>query len=240
MSLQSIAARARIEGIRALQQTVDRLRRPIRPPSSADLYLVRGSSPHRADASVWWSLDNPEASDADRLDAADCRDADPLDAEEASAHAPADDRNITKSLEHIAATIDRLSAQLDAYHRERAEHLDAIEFLLKEVVLGGAASAPRSVVFGGVLDSDAIEAPAADITILADHLPLEVDTAVEVRSRFHDRWIYGFAIAEAIEMGAGPCRYRLTRRSDGIPLPILFDACDVRAAAPAFERNPVD
>ena len=35
-------------------------------------------------------------------------------------------------------------------------------------------------------------------------------------------------------------RAPLTRRSDGIPLPILFDACDVRAAAPAFERNPVD
>jgi hypothetical protein len=227
-------------GIRQLQQPVDRLRRPIRPPSGGDLYLVRASTPHRADASVWWSLDNPEAPDADCLDAADCRDSDCLDDEQASAHAPADDGNITKSLDRIAATIDRVSAQLDAYHRERAEHLDAIEFLLKEVVLGGAASAPRTVVFGGVSDPDAIEARTPDITILADHLPLEVDTAVEVRSRFHDRWIYGFAIAEAIETGAGACRYRLTRRSDGIPLPILFDACDVRAAAPAFERNPVD
>jgi len=239
MSLQSIAARARIEGIRALQQTVDRLRHPVRPPSGGDLYLVRASTSHGTHDSVWWSLDQPESPNADRPDT-DCPDTDCPDAEGAPAHAPADDGDLTKSLAGIAATIDRLSAQLDAYHRERAEHLDAIEFLLKEVVLGGAASAPNRVVLGGVIDSDAIEAPSPDITILADHLPLEVDTPVEVRSRFHDRWIYGFAIAEAIETGAGPCRYRLTRRSDGIPLPILFDACDVRAAAPAFERNPVD
>ena len=100
----------------------------------------------------------------------------------------------------------------------------------------------------GPLGGDARDAPTEGaapeeldqvVSMLGD-MDIEVDTPVEVRSRFHDRWIYGFAIAEAIETGAGPCRYRLTRRSDGIPLPILFDACDVRAAAPAFERNPVD
>ena len=53
MSLQSIAVRARIEGMRALQQTVDRLRGPIRRPSGGDLYLVRASTAHRADESVW-------------------------------------------------------------------------------------------------------------------------------------------------------------------------------------------
>src|SRR5438045_5804172 len=134
MSLQSLAARARIEGIRALQQTVDRLRRPIRPPSGADLYLVRTSTPHGANDSVWWSLDDPELPDANGLDAdgldadgldangldangldANGLDANGLDAEEASAHAPADDGNITKSLDRVAATVDRLSAQLDAY-----------------------------------------------------------------------------------------------------------------------------
>jgi hypothetical protein len=225
MSLQNIAVRARIEGMRALQQTVDRLRGPIRRPSGGDLYLVRASTAHRADESVWWSRDEPDP---------------PATGDEATpGPARADDGNVTASLDRIAATIDRLAAQLAAYHEERAVHLDAIEFLLKEVVLGGAPSAPRSIVFGGVVDPDAIERPSPDITIITDHLPLEIDTPVEVRSRFHDRWIYGFAIAEAVDNGTGPCRYRLTRRSDGIPLPILFDACDVRAAT-ALERNPVD
>jgi hypothetical protein len=189
---------------------------------------VRASAEPGAEASVWLSLDDPDAFDDVPVPASD------------DAPAPTDDRNVTKALDRIAATIDRLAAQLAAYHEERAEHLDAIEFLLKEVVLGGAASAPRSVVLGGVVDPDAIEAPTPDITIIAERHRLEVDTAVEVRSRFHDRWIYGFAIAEAIETGAGQCRYRLTRRSDGIPLPILFDACDVRAATTAFDRNIVD
>jgi hypothetical protein len=57
-----------------------------------------------------------------------------------------------------------------------------------------------------------------------------------VRSRFHDRWIGGFTIAETVNT-PGRRRYRLTRRSDGIPLPILFDACDVRAAEDAFSRQ---
>lgn len=233
MSLQSIAVRARIEGMRALQQTVDRLRGPLRRPPGGDLYLVRASTAHRADESVWWSRDDPGTRrDVERPSA---------DGTAAAATAPNGDGNITKSLDRIAANIDRLAAQLAEYNAERAEHLNAIEFLLREVVLGGAASAPRSVVYGGVVDPDAIEPPTPDITIIAEHhLPLDVDTPVEVRSRFHDRWIYGFAIAEAIESGTGPCRYRLTRRSDGIPLPILFDACDVRAGTTAFERHPVD
>jgi len=223
MSLQSIAARARVEGMRALQQTVERLRGPIRRSSGGDLYLVHASTAHRAEESVWWSRDDPDAAPDE---------ATPVPAR-------ADDGNLKESLDRIAATIDRLAAQLAAYHEERAVHLDAIEFLLKEVVLGGAPTAPRSVVFGGVVDRDAIEPVGPDITIITEHLPLEIDTPVEVRSRFHDRWIYGFAIAEAVDNGAGPCRYRLTRRSDGIPLPILFDACDVRAAT-ALERTPVD
>jgi len=225
MSLQSIAARARIEGIRALQQTVDRVLR--RPSGGGDLYLVRASTAHRRDESVWWSLNDPDAARRPAASRAD-----------APASALTNATEITEALDRIAATIDEMAAQLAAYHEERAAHLDAIEFLLKEVVLGGTASAPRPVVLGGVVEPDAMPPLTPDITIIADHVPLEVDTPVEVRSRFHDRWIYGFAIAEAIESGAGPCRYRLTRRSDGIPLPILFDACDVRAAPLPSSATP--
>ena len=87
-------------------------------------------------------------------------------------------------------------------------------------------------MLGGVVDPDDARRDDDGISILPDGFPLEVDIAVEVRSRFHDRWIAGFSIAEAVD-DPGRCRYRLTRRSDGIPLPILFEACDVRAVSTA-------
>ena len=87
------------------------------------------------------------------------------------------------------------------------------------------------------IDARVIDAWADDeISIVTDGSLLDADTAVEVRSRFHDRWISGFSIAEAVDT-PGRCRYRLTRLSDGIPLPILFEACDVRAASNAHGRN---
>jgi len=50
-----------------------------------------------------------------------------------------------------------------------------------------------------------------------------------VRSRFHDHWVHGFAVTEYIP---GPTRrgYRLRRHTDTEPLPLLFDAPDVRRA----------
>jgi hypothetical protein len=144
----------------------------------------------------------------------------------------------TKALNRIADTIERMSVQLDAYQQERAEHFDAIEFLLRETIIGTALpSAARPSVRGGVVDPEAIEHIRADID-LSGECPLEIETAVEVRSRFHDRWICGFTISEVIG-GPDRFRYRLTRRSDGIPLPILFESCDVRAtdARPAWPRT---
>jgi len=95
-------------------------------------------------------------------------------------------------------------------------------------------TAAPSVVLGGVVGPDALDGD--DIEILPDAGPLVVGAYVEVRSRFHDRWISGFSLAEIVDEPTRT-RFRLTRRSDGIPLPILFDACDVRAAtAPEPER----
>jgi hypothetical protein len=139
---------------------------------------------------------------------------------------------LASSLDRIADSIDRIAAQLDAYHVERAQHLDAIEFLLREMVIGTVQpTGASSVVLGGVVGP--VDAPGDDdISIIPDGTPLAVHCIVEVRSRFHDRWISGFTIAETVDE-PGRLRYRLTRRSDGIPLPILFDACDVRAASSA-------
>ena len=54
-----------------------------------------------------------------------------------------------------------------------------------------------------------------------------VGMLVEVRSRFHDRWIRGFEIREIIDVG-DIRRFRLTRISDHMALPVLFDSIDIR------------
>jgi hypothetical protein len=214
MSLRDLPDRARSEGIRAIQGFVDGVRDLIASNSGSDLYVVRGVSERRSDDPVWLSRTDP-------------------DAEETPAVV---DRDVARSLERLAETVDGLAAQLDAHHTERAEQLDAIEYLLREVVLGGASN--RAVVWGGVIEPNGALAVEREISLVPDGLLLEIDTAVEVRSRFHDHWICGFAVAEVIDGGPGASRYRLTRRSDGIPLPLLFDACDVRAAASVAERQP--
>jgi hypothetical protein len=224
MSWQRISERARREGMRTLQSTFARLRSPF-GRSAGDLYLVQTSHAHHDDEAGWWSQTAPGAEDEEP-------------SRDASTASPSTLDDVVRAVDHVSETIDQLAAQLAAQHDERGERLEAIEFLVREVLLGGAPGS-RAVVLGGVVESAAIEPGDADITIIAESGRLEVDTPVEVRSRFHDRWICGFAIAESVETSAGPYRYRLTRRSDGIPLPILFEACDVRSAA-TFERQAVD
>ncbi len=51
--------------------------------------------------------------------------------------------------------------------------------------------------------------------------------AVEVRGRFGDRWVDGFEICEVTTTADGQ-RYRLRRRRDGVVLPELFDATNIR------------
>lgn len=50
---------------------------------------------------------------------------------------------------------------------------------------------------------------------------------VEVRCRFDGTWVSGFQVAESTKVG-GEERYRLTRLSDGVVLPELFDGGDLR------------
>src|SRR5450432_955862 len=64
----------------------------------------------------------------------------------------------TKALNRIADTMERVSAQLDSYQQDHAEQFDAIEFLLREMVIGGSLPAvARSSVRGGVIDPDAVD-----------------------------------------------------------------------------------
>lgn len=207
--MRRLSDRARLEGMLALRKAFDNVRRGSSAALAARDELIRTSRPDRHGESSAWLSPSP-----------------PLQ----------HDTEILQGLARIADSIERVATQLDSYHRERAEHLDAIEFLLREMVIGTVpTSANRPVVLGGVVDS--IEQRDRDISLIdTGSDALEVDAAVEVRSRFHDRWIGGFTIAEAVNT-PGRSRYRLTRRSDGIPLPILFDACDVRAAEDAFSRH---
>jgi hypothetical protein len=51
---------------------------------------------------------------------------------------------------------------------------------------------------------------------------LSVGAAVEVRSRFDQRWTHGFSIAEVGRSEAGDETYLLRRLSDGSVLPAWF------------------
>jgi hypothetical protein len=216
--IRRLSERARLEGMLALRTAVDKVRR-------------RGSEPV-AEPTWWQPVDAApaDAAPADEIAALLAVDA------ESSSSPPLPAITLGAALERIAESIDGLAAQLDAYHVERVQHLDAIEFLLRELVIGSMQpTAAPPVVLGGVVEPKALDGD--DIQILPDAGPLVVGTSVEVRSRFHDRWISGFSLAEIVDE-ATRTRFRLTRRSDGIPLPILFDACDVRAATmPEPERT---
>jgi hypothetical protein len=211
--IRRLSERARLEGMLALRKARDGVRR-------------RSSEPAAAEPTWWQPVDAaPEHEGAqDQIAALLAADT------ESFLLPPAPAITLTAALERIAESIDGMAAQLDAYHVERAQHLDAIEFLLRELVIGSMPpTAAPPVVLGGVVAPRAL---ADDEILVIPDGPLAVGASVEVRSRFHDRWISGFAIAEVVDEPTRT-RFRLTRRSDGIPLPILFDACDVRAATTA-------
>src|SRR5207249_1677098 len=120
--LRRFSDRARVEGMRALRQAVDAVRghgghRPV-----GDLFLVRGSLPDRRDAdeSIRWRRAETERVEVATQDTARSIGAD----ESTPVHLAEGDVEQTKALNRIADTIERLSAQLDSYHHERAEHLD--------------------------------------------------------------------------------------------------------------------
>jgi hypothetical protein len=143
------------------------------------------------------------------------------------------DMELVNALHRVADAFENIAAALDADRRDRREQLDAIEFLLREMVLGFApTTAVRPTVLGGTLTPGSVppeSSSATSVDIDLAHGPIPVDTFVEVRSRFHDHWVHGFAVAEYIP---GPTRrgYRLRRLTDTEQLPLLFDAVDVRRA----------
>jgi hypothetical protein len=151
------------------------------------------------------------------------------------------DLELVNALHRVAESFERIAESLESDRRDRQLQLDSVEFLMREMVLGAAhPTAVSPAVLGGTIDPGAVVGRAEhDIDIDLSEAPLRVGTLVEVRSRFHDHWVHGFAITEYIP---GPSRrgYRLRRHTDTEPLPLLFDAADVRRAIVASGNPSVE
>ena len=146
------------------------------------------------------------------------------------------DTEIVSALNRVADAFASIAASLEADRGERRRQLDAVEFLLREMVLGLALPASgTSGVLGGSIDPSAIGTGAfGEVDIDLSDSPIAVGTAVEVRSRFHDRWVVGFAVAEYV-VGDDRRGYRLRRLAEADQLPLLFDEGDVRRATLASD-----
>ena len=146
------------------------------------------------------------------------------------------DTELMNALHRVADAFESIAGSLEADRRDRRRQLDAVEFLLREMVLGFAMpTAGPPGVLGGSIDPGAIDAPAfRAVDVDLTDSPIAVDTAVEVRSRFHDRWVGGFAVAEYV-VASDRRGYRLRRLAEPDQLPLLFDEGDVRRATLASD-----
>jgi hypothetical protein len=151
------------------------------------------------------------------------------------------DLHLVDALHRVADAFENIAQSLEADRRARQVQLDTVEFLLRELVLGLAQpTATPPVVLGGSIDPGALaDGQPRRIDIDLSDAPIAVGAIVEVRSRFHDRWVHGFAVSEYIP---GPTRrgYRLRRITDTDQLPLLFDAADVRRATVATDVAAAD
>jgi hypothetical protein len=150
------------------------------------------------------------------------------------------DLELVSALHRVATAFESIAESLESDRRDRRAQLDAMEFLMRELVLGLARpTAVAPIVLGGTVDAAALLAETGTVDIDLSDAPLPVGTLVEVRSRFHDHWVHGFAVTEYIP---GPTRrgYSLRRHTDAEPLPLLFDASDVRRAIVAPSRPVVE
>jgi hypothetical protein len=165
-----------------------------------------------------------------------------VDRDIVDARAAEHDTHLASALQRVADAFESIAESYAIDRRDRAQQLEAVEFLLREMVLGLAQpTALPPVVLGGSIEpgvpgSRPLRAVDIDLTDsrITTGAPIPNNAPVEVRSRFHDRWIHGFAIAEYV-VGADRSGYRLRRLSESEQLPLLFDVADVRPATHASD-----
>jgi hypothetical protein len=143
---------------------------------------------------------------------------------------------LTKALERVADALDGVGNHLLLDRRERAAQGVTVEFLLRELVVTFSNPVPDGpTILAGTIDPGAVtalefESRDGSAAIAPDHPDdgFQVGQAVEVRSRFQQRWVAGFLVAEILH-DEDARRYRLLRRSDRELLPVTFDDTDLRA-----------
>ncbi|MFM7617290.1 MAG: hypothetical protein ACKO72_07510 [Actinomycetes bacterium] len=111
-------------------------------------------------------------------------------------------------------SVHRLTEALEAERAERTELTTALLQLAEGLATRQRELDERIRPIGGSI------APT----------PLAADGRIEVRSRFGNRWVDGFAVHEVVLGADASVGYRLRRVTDGFVLPAVFPEDDVRAA----------
>lgn len=159
---------------------------------------------------------------------------------------------LTKALDRVADALDGVGQHLQLDRKERATQAMTVEFLLRELVVSMSNPVPDApAIFGGTIEpaqgpalgsaeGSPIESALGSPPQPADDPGFDtsiddgysIGAAVEVRSRFQQRWVGGFLVADVVTDDAGR-RYRLLRRSDRELLPVTFGDTDLRPAVRA-------
>ena len=111
-------------------------------------------------------------------------------------------------------SVHRLTEALEAERAERAVLIDTLLRIAEGLAQRQHDLDDRARPIGGTISPT----------------PLVADGRIEVRSRFGNRWVDGFAIHEVILGDDGSVGYRLRRATDGFVLPAVFPEDEVRAA----------
>jgi hypothetical protein len=177
------------------------------------------------------------------------------------------DSDVVRVLELVVNVCDHVVECVEADRDERRLMIDTLGRLAEAITQRASVpeiAAPTSRVIGGNVFADDLAIEDLEINMDEDleddvdddfdddddvidlDAPAPVngsnasarhDTVVEVRCRFGDRWVDGFEVCESIHAADGE-RYRLRRRSDGMILPELFAAADVRHVETFEELMP--
>jgi hypothetical protein len=130
--------------------------------------------------------------------------------------------DIIRVLEAVTGLCDRVVEYIEADRAERRLVVDALTRLTNAINAAPPAPGAREErVIGGSMPATGPDAGAKTVDLR------ESETRVEVRCRFGDRWVDGFEIFDVVSDEYG-IRYRLKRRIDGVVLPELFLAADIR------------